>query len=148
LFMPGCISTGTAAPLPEPVAADAARAVVFLADGAGGFQAASRSLRQDVHDEGGPLRVEPVVWTHGYCRILADQVHQAHIKEEARRLADRVRSWETAHPGQPVYLVGHSAGCALVLMAAALLPPGSVERVVLLAPAVSADYDLRPALGC
>jgi pimeloyl-ACP methyl ester carboxylesterase len=147
-FVPGCVGIGTAAPLPEPVPADAARAVVFLADGAGGFQAASRSLRQVVHDEELPLRVEPVVWTHGYCRIVADQVHQSHMKMEARRLADRVRSWETTRPGQPVYLVGHSAGCALVLMAAELLPPASVERIVLLAPAVSADYDLRPALSC
>src|SRR5947207_2649584 len=32
--------------------------------------------------------------------------------------------------------------------AAEFLPPDSVERVVLLAPSVSAEYDLGPALAC
>jgi hypothetical protein len=32
-------------------------------------------------------------------------------------------------------------------VAAESLPPGGVERVVLLAPSVSTDYDLRPALA-
>jgi pimeloyl-ACP methyl ester carboxylesterase len=45
-----------------------------------------------------------------------------------------------------VFLVGHSAGGALVLAAAERLPPGTLERVVLLSAAVSPVYDLRPAL--
>jgi hypothetical protein len=36
----------------------------------------------------------------------------------------------------------------VVLAAAEVLPPASVERIVLLAPSVSAGYDLRPALAC
>ena len=42
--------------------------------------------------------------------------------------------------------MGHSAGCAVVLAAAELLPPQSVDRIILLAPSVCAAYDLRPAL--
>ena len=34
----------------------------------------------------------------------------------------------------------------MILAAAEGLPPGSVERIILLAPAVSTDYNLRPAL--
>src|SRR5205807_2637254 len=37
---------------------------------------------------------------------------------------------------------------AVVLAAAEALPPDSVDRIVLLAPAVSSAYDLRPALAC
>ena len=58
-----------------------------------------------------------------------------------------VAEWRARKPNQAIYLVGHSAGCAVVLVAMEGLPPGSVERVILLAPAVSADYDLRPALA-
>jgi pimeloyl-ACP methyl ester carboxylesterase len=46
----------------------------------------------------------------------------------------------------PIYLVGHSAGCAVVLAAAEALPPDSLDRILLFAPSVPADYDLRPAL--
>src|SRR5439155_13518224 len=41
---------------------------------------------------------------------------------------------------------GHSAGCQVILSAAEALPPGSIDRIVLLAPAVSPEYDLRPVL--
>jgi pimeloyl-ACP methyl ester carboxylesterase len=117
-----------------------------VVDGAGGFQAASKSVLQTVAAQHAPLCVEPVVWTHGYCRFLADQVHHKHLQEEGRRLAQQI--WQRKQScGLPVYLMGHSAGCAVALIAVEELPPGTVERVVLLAPAVSANYDLRPALA-
>jgi pimeloyl-ACP methyl ester carboxylesterase len=98
--------------------------------------------------QGIPLHVERVRWSHGRGRILADQVDACNVEVEGRRLAASVAAWRASCPSWPVYLVGHSAGCAVVLSAAEALPPGSVERVVLLAPAVSADYDLRPTLAC
>jgi hypothetical protein len=49
-------------------------------------------------------------------------------------------------PQAHISLVGHSAGCAVVLAATETLPPGTVDRVVLLAPSVCASYDLRCAL--
>jgi hypothetical protein len=42
--------------------------------------------------------------------------------------------------------VGKSGGAGLVLGAAAQLPEGALQRIILLSPAVSPDYDLRPAL--
>jgi pimeloyl-ACP methyl ester carboxylesterase len=122
--------------------------VVFCADGAGGFGGTSRSLRAAFARQGVPMQVEEVPWSHGEWRVLADHLHFAHVRAEGRRLAAAVACWLRQHPGLPVYLVGHSAGSAVVLEAAGALPPGSLERVVLLAPAVSADYDLRPALAC
>jgi pimeloyl-ACP methyl ester carboxylesterase len=122
--------------------------IVFTADGAGNFQGTSRALRQAIADQGLPLRVETVDWSHGFGRFLADQVHQAHTQAEGRRLAQQVSCYHQGHPGRPVYLVAHSAGSAVVLAAAEALPPDSVERIILLAPAVSARHDLRPALAC
>jgi len=57
----------------------------------------------------------------------------------------RVAACRQACPGK-VYLVGHSAGCAVILAAAEQLPPDSVDRIILLAPSVSMGYDLRSAL--
>jgi pimeloyl-ACP methyl ester carboxylesterase len=105
-------------------------------------------LRQTVIRDQVPLEVHSFHWTHGYCRIVSDQMHASHVRREGRRLADLVQSCRAESPDRPIYLVGHSAGCGVVLTAAEELPPGSVERVVLLAPAVSVKHDLRPVLAC
>jgi pimeloyl-ACP methyl ester carboxylesterase len=42
--------------------------------------------------------------------------------------------------------MGHSAGAGVVLAAAEQLPAGSLERVILLSPAVSPSFDLRASL--
>jgi pimeloyl-ACP methyl ester carboxylesterase len=85
-------------------------------------------------------------WTHGKGRPFRDLRDREHLLTQAARLAEEVRAVLAREPVRPVYLVGHSAGAALVLAAAERLPAGSVERVVLLSAAVSPDYDLRPAL--
>jgi pimeloyl-ACP methyl ester carboxylesterase len=59
-----------------------------------------------------------------------------------------VANYRHAFPDRRIYLVGHSAGCHVILAAAAYLPANSVDHIVLLAPSVSACYDLRPALRC
>ncbi len=121
--------------------------VVFSVDGAGGYQATSAALAHAVADAGLPLRVEPVVWSHGHGRFIADQVDYGHARAEGRCLAEKVAAYRAARPTAAVYLVGHSAGSAVALAAVEELPPGTVDQVVLLAPSVSADYDLRPALA-
>jgi pimeloyl-ACP methyl ester carboxylesterase len=124
------------------------QAVVFVADGAGGFKAASSSIRSTVAADCVPLRVETFDWTHGHWRVIADQIDRDHARKEGLELAAKVCALEQSCPGLPVCLVGHSAGSAVVLAAAEALPAGSIDRIVLLAPAVSTDHDLRPALAC
>jgi hypothetical protein len=122
------------------------QAVVFGADGAGDFRCASTALRQAVGDAGLPVEVETFVWSHGYRRNLADQMDKRHALVQGQRLAWQVAACRQACPDLLIYLYGHSAGAAVVLAAAECLPPGSVERIILLAPALPANYDLRPAL--
>ena len=94
------------------------------------------------------MAVQRVSWQKGGFRPVRDLVrHQRHLDEGAR-LAGCVLAHREANPGDRIVLVGHSAGAAVVLAAAERLPPGSVDRIVLLAPAVSAGYDLAPALRC
>lgn len=127
---------------PSPVC----RGILFVTDGAGGFEAASRNIRKILAGGNVPLEVRTFSWTHGYCRILSDQMHETHLKEEGRMLADVLLSCQHESPNQPIYLLGHSAGCGVALLAAEHLPPDTLTRIVLLAPAVSSQHDLRAAL--
>jgi pimeloyl-ACP methyl ester carboxylesterase len=147
-LLAGCCTT---CPRPDPYRAASppapnASAVVFVADGSGDARTISPSLARLAAAAGVPLQVEAVAWSLGYRRVVADHVNHDNHLAQGRLLAGRVAAYRQACPGRKVYLVGYSAGCDVVLAAAEALPPGSVDRVVLLAPAVCAAYDLRPTL--
>jgi pimeloyl-ACP methyl ester carboxylesterase len=120
--------------------------VVFVADGAGGFHGPSDALRKALGEEGIPLAVETVAWSHGYLRVLADEIDYCHARKEGQCLAAQVAAYRQTCPNGEIYLLGHSAGSAVVLAAAEALAPGSMNRIILLSPSVSANYDLKPAL--
>src|SRR5262249_29422397 len=105
------------------------------------------SLRSLVYQDCLPLHVHTLEWSHGYSRIFADHLDVEHSRAEGQKLAEQIvcyrRDLGTA---LPVYIVAHSAGSMPTLAAAEFLPPDSVDRIILLAPSVSENYDLRPAL--
>ena len=140
----GCATTHQALHAPAPCCG--AGGVVFVADGAGNTAGLSAALREAVAAEQLPLCVETFDWSYGPYRYLADEVDSRHAREAGARLAARVAAYRQDYPYGKVYLVGHSAGSLAVLTAAEHLPPAGVERLILLAPAVSSRYDLRPAL--
>ena len=120
--------------------------LVFVADGSGDYRTTSLALGEAVTSTGALLRVETVVWSHGYGKMFEDHVDHCNHIREGRRLASLVMAVKQECPNRAVYLVGHSSGAAVILAAAEAVPPETVERIVLLAPAVSSEYDLRPAL--
>ncbi len=128
------------------VSAAPANGVVFVADGAGNYQAASHELREVVSREHASLHVVTFEWSHGYGRILADQLSFQFALAQGKRLALEVESYAQDNPHMPIYLVGHSAGSTVVLSALENMPPGLVERAFLLSPSVSTSYDIRPAV--
>jgi alpha-beta hydrolase superfamily lysophospholipase len=140
---------GCARPRPElrtyqtPVPKDG---VVFVADGAGGYQCASRAFRRAAQEGRAPVQVVTFDWSHGYLRMVADLVHTSHARAQGLRLAELVEEYRLQCPGTPVYLAGHSAGAMVVVDALERLPAASVDRVVLISPSLSASYDLAQAL--
>lgn len=66
-----------------------------------------------------------------------------HNRTQARVVAEVITDYQRDFPGQPVHLIGHSAGAGMALFALARLPAGhSVTSVTLLAAAVSRKFDV------
>jgi len=124
------------------------RGIVYVADGAGDFRTTSAALKRVLAEDGVPLEVRTVLWSHGYWRVAADQLDEEHTRVEGLRLAEQIAAERRANPDQEIYLLGHCAGCGVVLSAAEALPPQSVDGIILLAASMPTNYDLRPALRC
>jgi pimeloyl-ACP methyl ester carboxylesterase len=83
-----------------------------------------------------------------YNQMVKDHMDYPGQLAGARRLADHLACLRAACPERKLYVIGHSAGTHVVLVAAGMLPPGIIDRIVLLAPSVSYCFDLRAALRC
>lgn len=112
----------------------------------------------------------PSYWNHSIARGLADGgVHNAiqiydwgtkipggmlinladyeRNRAMAASLRDHVLDYRRAHPAGGVHLIGHSGGAGIAVMAAEMLPSDNpATTLILLAPALSPEYDLNPAL--
>jgi pimeloyl-ACP methyl ester carboxylesterase len=75
-----------------------------------------------------------------------DQVDMSHARNQGAKLAQAIMDRKAREPGRRVVVMGHSAGCAVVLTACDLLPIDAIDRVILLAPSVSTGYDIRPTI--
>jgi pimeloyl-ACP methyl ester carboxylesterase len=124
-----------------------AQGVVIVCDGSGDFRTLSTSMARAVAEARLPLYVETFVWSHGYGRYVRDHVDHCNHLRMGQALAERVLAYRRAYPNLRIYLAGHSAGNAVVLAAAERLPPDTLDRIILLAPSVRPEYDLRPALA-
>src|SRR5204863_8018990 len=93
-----------------------------------------------------PLTVSEFNWSHGGGRIFADLRSQSNHRTMGKQLASAVLAQRAACPNGRVVIVTHSAGAAVTLAAADCLPDHSVDRIIMLAPAVSPGCDVRPAL--
>lgn len=142
LFLALSLLTVHLSPAAEPTPAG----TVFVVGGVGGLDPLQASAPLVLPCVGVPHRIEVFSWTHGKLRVLRDLQDVRYLLKQADRLAEVVRAEQIRHPDRPIYLIGHSAGAGLILAAAEKLPPASIERMILLAAAVSPSFDLRPAL--
>lgn len=141
----GWLSTGLAGAA-QPEGAPPKAGVVFVVGGVGGIDPIGPTARRALPAAGVTHEVRDFVWTHGKGRWLRDLQDIRHVIARADELADQVRRIKEADPERPIFLIGHSGGGGLVLAVAEVLPPGTLERVILLSAAISPEYDLRPAL--
>lgn len=100
--------------------------------------------------EGGvPSAIEVYDWTVGapFVAGLVNLRAEGWNRRQARIIAEKIVNYQNQHPGRPVHLIGHSGGGGVAIYAVEELPPGhELTAAILLAPALSPDYDLRLAL--
>jgi pimeloyl-ACP methyl ester carboxylesterase len=131
---------------PQSNSSQDAGAIIFVVDGAGDFQGCSQHVREAVESEHLAIPVVTAQWSHGYGQILADQIGYAYARAQGGNLAQMLLQYRHEHPTAAIHLVGHSAGSAVAIAALENLPADVVDRAFLLAPSLSATYDIRPAL--
>jgi len=121
---------------------------VFVLPGIEGRSVWNRDIALGLDEGGVTSAIEVYDWTTGvpgtFVYNLADLERN---RRQARGLADRILAYRDRYPGSPVHLVGHSAGGGIAVLALEALPPGrQIDQAILLAPALSPDYDLSTAL--
>ncbi len=123
-----------------------ARGTVIMADGIGGWDVGARWLGQVLRRSELPVTYHRFYWSHGRGRWLADLSRWSHVQQRAEELAERVEASRRDDPESRIVLIGKSGGTAIVVGALERLPADSVEAAILIASALSPDYDLGPAL--
>lgn len=121
-------------------------AAIFIADGAGNFKNCSRSVAEAVSRDHDSTLVHTFDWSHGYGKVLADQLGFEYAQEAGRGLARQIEEFHEHAPHCRIFVLGHSAGSSVALSALEHVSPGVVERGFLIAPSVSARYPVEPAL--
>ncbi len=131
---------------PAQGSAENAEGRVLVLGGVGRFDLLGIGLRYAAGAAGLPFSVEIFPWGHGFGRWFADLTRVDSRDRDASRLAEEIRRYRTDRPGSLVFIVAQSAGAGIAALALEQLDADTVERVILLAPALSPAYDLSRAL--
>jgi pimeloyl-ACP methyl ester carboxylesterase len=124
-----------------------AEAVTFVADGSGDLRQVSDALAKVAQEAHSPMRVQRVQWSHAKGAVFPDLYDAEHHQAQGKSLANQILAHRQANPTSRICLVGYSSGASVALAATEHLPAGTLDRLVLLSPSVSARHDLRPALS-
>ncbi|MCC6240373.1 MAG: alpha/beta hydrolase [Phycisphaerales bacterium] len=129
----------------DPTAAAISPYVLHL-PGVGGFLWADGNLMRGLTDGLSGWGVGYYDWTNGDPGLAA-----LHDLTNKNRQKQKVAAWIqqrlTDHPDQTLTLIAHSGGCAIAVWALEQLPQAAqIDQLILLAPALSPEYDLTRAL--
>jgi pimeloyl-ACP methyl ester carboxylesterase len=143
VLISGCLlgqadPVGAADPDPRPV--------VFLVVGMGRLIFLGPSARCALPRGRVDYELREFHWQHEKGGQLRDLQDELYLLQKSADLANEIRALRESPSNRPVYLIAHSAGCAVAVHTAELLPARSVERIILLEPALSPTYDLTRAL--
>jgi pimeloyl-ACP methyl ester carboxylesterase len=119
--------------------------IVFICNGSAAGTSVTENLTKVIAKHRLAINTDTIAW----CRFGSQiQDHTDYLAQvyAAGCLAGKMADYHARWPKSKIYIIGHSAGSHIALLAAGKMPPNTVERVVLLAPSVSTCFDLRPAL--
>ncbi len=119
--------------------------ITFYCPGAGNFDFGDLGVRQGLEAAGYQGQVASVLWTVSFNPAIDQRLGNARLG--AARLARMIEEYCDQYPGQPVNLIGLSAGTGVAVWALEDLKPGcTVENVVLFGSSLWYRYDVRKAL--
>jgi pimeloyl-ACP methyl ester carboxylesterase len=141
----------TSMPVEPPVASAEPQALqrpyLLHLPGIGGKRSIDRSLVGGLSEGGIDAEVEIYDWTcddPGLDALLARERNDG----QAQVVADMIERQARADPHRPIYLTGHSGGAGIAVWALEKLPDDvRIDSLMLLAPALSPEYDLSTALA-
>jgi len=119
-------------------------AVVYIIDGAGGSGFTPVVIRRVL--AGLPYAVVHFRWGTGYMRIISDLTNRENLSNKSNELSSTIAEYRKSNPNHRIYIVAKSAGTAVALNALAKLPEDTVDRVILMSPAVSPTFPLVDSL--
>jgi pimeloyl-ACP methyl ester carboxylesterase len=120
---------------------------VLQVTGIGGATPEDRAMLAALRSSGFAGSLQLYDWTGGEPSFAAycDRKRQM---SETRRVVEMVTAIRRSEPQGQIILIGDSAGAGIAVWTLERLPADvRVDQVVLLAPALSPTYDLRPALA-
>jgi len=123
--------------------------LTYVLPGVEGKSFLSDHVAEEIVQSGLPGAIEVHDWTSGQpIRSLEHLVRSDKTQIEAARLSQRIVSYRNAFQDQPLHLIGHSGGAAIIVLALNQLPSDvKVDRVILLSPAISPQIDMEHALA-
>lgn len=117
---------------------------MYIIDGAGGSGFTPLVLKRALSAH--PYEVKHFRWGTGYMRIINDLTNRANLLAKSEELSSEISEFRAGNPNCKIFIVAKSAGTAVALNALTNLPENSVERVILMSPAVSPSYPLPDSL--
>ncbi len=114
-----------------------------------GASFANSNIAQGLKDGGVETAIEVHDWTTENPLLFA--VHLRNLdrnRRQARRLAEKIVTYQDRYPGRPVHLVGHSGGAGMAILTLEALPSDrTITTAILLAGALAPDHDLSQSLA-
>jgi pimeloyl-ACP methyl ester carboxylesterase len=89
------------------------------------------------------FHVEVRTWGVPFLTLHNLRAHERNVAT-AEEIAAEIAEWRDRHPGELFYLVGYSGGGGMAALAVSFLPDDvTVDRLILVAPAISPDYPVE-----
>jgi hypothetical protein len=127
-------------PMPEPEVV-AGRVLILPGIRNTRFHLQSFAHRLAALVPGFEIEIRP--WGTPLLGISNLQAHERNV-ETARAIAAEIAEWRRQHPAAPYYLIGYSGGGGLATLVVSALPAGTtIDRLVLVAPAIAPDFDME-----
>jgi pimeloyl-ACP methyl ester carboxylesterase len=125
------------------------KGLVIVLPGIEGRSTLNTSVALGVSEGGWPGAVVIHDWTTGISLLyLYHLCSFERNRRQAAHIADTIVAYQEHYPGRPVYLIGHSGGGGVAVMALECLPPDRrIAGAILMAAAACPYHDLCTALS-